>query len=140
MTHASDPAVIERVAEAVWTLDHLVEWKFASPTEREGCANVARAALASIPEVGEEAVRADEREACAKIADAAELEAARAENAWRPIESAPTDQKQILVGFMGQASWYSFVAYALGAETASTGRAPPTHWCPIPPPPQEPTK
>jgi hypothetical protein len=70
----------------------------------------------------------------------AELARLREANEWRPIESAPTDQKQILVGFMGQFSWYAFVAYALGATTTSSGHAPPTDWRPLPPPPQETSK
>ncbi|HYT40805.1 MAG TPA: hypothetical protein VEP90_00535 [Methylomirabilota bacterium] len=54
---------------------------------------------------------------------------------WQPISTAPTDRKQILVGFQGQHEWYSYVAPAFGDETG-TGMpfAKPTHWTTIFPP------
>jgi hypothetical protein len=54
---------------------------------------------------------------------------------WLLIETAPDDGEQILVGFMGQFKWISYVAPAYGKNT---GRympfAPPSHWKPITPP------
>lgn len=53
---------------------------------------------------------------------------------WKTIETAPTDNQQILVGFMGQSKWFSFVAYARGKDTNAPGYAKPTHWTTIIPP------
>jgi hypothetical protein len=70
MTHATNPTLIERAAEAMWTLDRKVKgdrWDTAKDRVRDEYRDLARAAL-SIPEAGEEAVRA-EREAIADMAD-----------------------------------------------------------------------
>lgn len=53
---------------------------------------------------------------------------------WKPIETAPKHGKQILVGFMGQFEWYSFVADAHGSNTQKHGFVDPTHWTEILPP------
>lgn len=51
---------------------------------------------------------------------------------WKNIDTAPDHGKQILVGFMGQSEWYSYVAYALGTNTGKHMQfAPPTHWTEI---------
>ena len=51
---------------------------------------------------------------------------------WKPIKTAPSHGKQILVGFRGQFEWHSYVAPAFGAETGKhLPYAPPTHWTPI---------
>lgn len=56
---------------------------------------------------------------------------------WKPIESAPKDQKPILVGFQGQYDWFYFVAQrAYGVATTEPGYAAPTHWHPLPKPPK----
>lgn len=52
---------------------------------------------------------------------------------WQSLETAPTDGRQILVGFKGQWGWYSYVADARGNDTGKHF-APPTHWTPIIPP------
>jgi len=65
-----------------------------------------------------------------------EIARLRAENAWRPIESAPEDGQQILVGFMGQFEWLSFIANAFGNRTFKPNFAKPTHWRPLPSPPE----
>ena len=54
---------------------------------------------------------------------------------WQSIETAPIGAKphdQILVGFMGQFHWLSFVAFPNGSNTSAPGYAKPTHWMPIP--------
>jgi hypothetical protein len=54
---------------------------------------------------------------------------------WHPIDTAPIDGRQILVGFHGQYDWYSYVAPAHGSETGRhLAFAPPTHWTDIKPP------
>ena len=54
---------------------------------------------------------------------------------WQPIATAPEHGKQILVGFMGQFDWYSYVAPAYGINTGiGMPFASPTHWTPIIPP------
>ena len=71
MTNALNPTIVERAAEAMWTLDYKVKggrWDTAKDRVRDEYRDLALAALSVIPEVGEEAVRA-EREECAKIAD-----------------------------------------------------------------------
>lgn len=51
---------------------------------------------------------------------------------WKPISSAPTGMKQILVGFQGQHEWFSYVAPALGKDTGRYMQFhAPTHWTPI---------
>lgn len=54
---------------------------------------------------------------------------------WKPISEAPDHGKQILVGFMGQFEWYSYVAPAHGIDTGKHmpfGR--PSHWTTVVPP------
>lgn len=70
MTHAIDPAVVERAAEAIWNSHEIQShpWSTVSESTKRAYRKWARAALASIPEAGEEAVRA-EREAIADMAD-----------------------------------------------------------------------
>lgn len=54
---------------------------------------------------------------------------------WKPIGTAPNDGEPILVGFMGQFKWTSYVAPAHGGHTGQhMPFAPPTHWTPIIPP------
>jgi hypothetical protein len=54
---------------------------------------------------------------------------------WKALDTAPTNRDQILVGFMGQFKWISYVAPANGLLTGSgMPFAPPTHWTPIDPP------
>lgn len=54
---------------------------------------------------------------------------------WKPIETAPDHGQQILVGFMGQFRWYSYVTGAHGTETGKHSQyAMPTHWTEIIPP------
>ena len=55
---------------------------------------------------------------------------------WQPIETAPKDGKQVLVGFEGQFGWVFYVADAFGSSTGNHMRfAKPTHWQPLPDPP-----
>lgn len=56
---------------------------------------------------------------------------------WKPIKTAPTHGRAILVGFQGQFSWMPFVAYANGIDTSNKNYAKPTHWTEIPKPPKE---
>ena len=65
MTAPLDPAIVATAAQAVWRVDHLVEWALASPAEREQCIEIASAALS----VALPAAIETEREACAKIAE-----------------------------------------------------------------------
>lgn len=54
---------------------------------------------------------------------------------WRIIETAPNNEEQILVGFMGQFKWFSYVANAYGKNTGhNMPFASPTHWTRIIPP------
>ena len=54
---------------------------------------------------------------------------------WEHIESAPTDCREILVGFWGGFRWVSYVALAEGNLTGQNMQfALPTHWTPIIPP------
>lgn len=54
---------------------------------------------------------------------------------WRLIDVAPDDGEEILVGFMGQFKWVSYVAPANGKDTGHhMSFAPPTHWTIIIPP------
>lgn len=54
---------------------------------------------------------------------------------WRAMHSAPNHGKQILVGFMGQYEWFSYVANAHGLDTGKhMPFASPTHWTEIIPP------
>jgi hypothetical protein len=53
---------------------------------------------------------------------------------WKPISTAPETGEQILVWFMGQFKWFSYVADAWGSKTGGGQRAAPTHWTPIIPP------
>jgi len=67
------------------------------------------------------------------------LEAKLAERQWRPIETDPigkTQHDRILVGFQGQFGWMAFTAYPRGVDTSENGYAKPTHWAPIPAPPE----
>ena len=51
---------------------------------------------------------------------------------WQTIDTAPDHGKQILVGFMGQFYWFSYVTNAHGIETGKhSGNAMPTHWVAI---------
>lgn len=59
---------------------------------------------------------------------------------WQPIETAPKDGREVLLGFQGQFTWISFVGNAYGKETTKSGYAAPTHWVPLPAPPTSPTK
>lgn len=110
----------DRVKEAVrneWG-SRLCNWNFDNGIKRPcdsgavcSCLDVARAALAAMPEP------------------------------WRPISEAPIGKNsndQILVGFMGQFHWLSFVAFPNGASTSSPGYARPTHFMPLPAPPKDP--
>ena len=53
---------------------------------------------------------------------------------WEPIDTLPDTGKQVLVGFEGQFSWYSFVINAYGDKTDFGAHAKPTHWTEIIPP------
>jgi hypothetical protein len=52
-----DPALIATAAQAIWKLDHKVEWALASPAERERCMEIARAALSVVVPAAIEAER-----------------------------------------------------------------------------------
>ncbi len=53
---------------------------------------------------------------------------------WKSINTAPNHGCQILVGFMGQHEWYSYVAPAHGEDTGKyMPFAKPTHWTEIVP-------
>ncbi len=53
---------------------------------------------------------------------------------WQDITTIPDHGKQVLVGFVGQFSWYSYVVFAHGNKTNYSGYAVPSHWCEIIPP------
>lgn len=53
---------------------------------------------------------------------------------WQDIKTIPDDGKQVLVGFVGQFHWYSYVVHANGCKTSYAGYAESTHWCEIIPP------
>ena len=67
MTHTTDPALIERAAEAIWAVEKerleleggLAEWPAQNAVTRDHCLDLARAALSAIPEAEEDAVRAE---------------------------------------------------------------------------------
>lgn len=57
---------------------------------------------------------------------------------WQSIDTAPSHGKQILVGFMGQYEWFSYVAPALGVETGRhMAFALPEKWTEITPPKED---
>lgn len=80
---------------------------------------------------------------------AAEIERLRALTTWQPIETAPKDLlKRVLLRFEGPFSDRTETGVAVGARTgdhwwltcvwaSSTPPVQPTHWRPLPPPPED---
>ncbi len=60
---------------------------------------------------------------------------------WQPIESAPTDGREVLAAFRGQFQWVIFTARCCNQPYGvyNCGYAKPTHWMPLPAPPKDAT-
>lgn len=63
---------------------------------------------------------------------------------WRPIESAPKDGRRIIVGWPGVTGNTGYYSQGQRAFCDRMTRRPyfpeqPTHWWPLPDPPEEPT-
>ena len=59
---------------------------------------------------------------------------------WQPCATAPDDGRKVLACFKGQFEWVIFVAYATRKSHGGVyapGHASPTHWMPLPEPPEE---
>jgi hypothetical protein len=62
-------------------------------------------------------------------------------NEWQPIETAPKDREEILVGVQSDQHFFRYVAYWTGdawtvwGDMDATRSVKPTHWMPLPSPP-----
>src|SRR6266849_6130466 len=59
------------------------------------------------------------------------LELAALFNPWRPIETAPKGDSDILGCFKGQFGWMMFRCRAMGKDSSAPGYTAPTHWLPL---------